>query len=151
MKFLLTILFLISFNAFAECTWSKKFPILNNTKLSFQECKEQKKIRINQIEVKPSIGFDIVHPYYPEGNTIWSKVSPDEKTAIVWIENNQFERNIWIINLTNNSIELSISSLAEGRHLFVNFSENDKFIITIAGMGYKKENTYRKVEGLWQK
>ena len=150
MQFLIAILVLISFNSFGECIWSKKFPILNNGELTFQECKNQKKIRINQIELKPNISFDIVNSYYPEGNTIWSKISADGHTAIVWIENSKFERNAWVVNLIENSIEFSISSLAEGRHFIVKFIGNDKFSITIGGMGYKKETIYRKVAGKWE-
>ena len=151
MKFLLYILVIISFNSFAECVWSKKYQILHSAELTFQECKKNNKIRINGIELTPNISFDIVHSGYPEGNTIWSEVSSDNETALVWLENTRYERNLWVIDLVRNSVELSISSLSEGKHFSAQFQDNEKFVITVAGMGYKKESHYQRVLGKWQK
>ena len=151
MKLVLTLLTLITFNSVAECAWSKTYPILNYKKLTFQECKKERKIRINGIEVEPSIDFEIVDANYPEGNTLWDEMSPDNKTALVWVENNKYERELWVIDLVNNSVELSISSLAEGRHFLVHFISNERFVVTIGGMGYKKETFYQKASGTWNK
>jgi hypothetical protein len=151
MKLLLTFLVLVSVNSFAECNWTSELPILNSKKLTFQECKSQKVLRLNGIEVKPNIDFDIVHENYPEGNTLWSKFSPDLKTAVVWFTNEKYERNLWVIDLSKNSIELMLTSISEGKHFLVNFDNNQKFVITIAGMGYKEKRIYSKLSGVWKK
>ena len=140
--------FLISLAAAADCGWSESYPIPNENILRFQECKADKKIRIGQIEVQPNIDFEIVHSYYPEGNTIWSAHSPDEKTAVVYIENADYERNAWVIDLTTNAVLLFIDHV-EGKHFTVEFDRDDRFRIIHAGMGYRTDYHYKRVSGIW--
>jgi hypothetical protein len=134
--------------AIADCEWSDEFPILNERKLSFQECVAEKRIRIDGIEVQANIDFKIVHANYPEGNTIWSVHSPDNKTAVVYIENSDFQRNAWVIDPKSKDVLLFIDH-AEGKHFIVEFDADDRFRIIHAGMGYRVDYLYERVNGSW--
>jgi hypothetical protein len=142
------ILALISTDAFAECKWSEKKPIRNNNVLSFQVCDESKTVKINGVEVTPNIPFELVFPDCPECNLIWSRISPDGNTAVVWIVNDESQRNAWVINLTSGAVEL-FTDKSEGKHYLVKFKSDSEFIITHAGMGYRTDYYYSRIEGTW--
>lgn len=149
MKHILGLLILIlSQTSLADCKWSDPEPILNERKLYFQECKEEKLIKIGAIIVKPNIKFEIIHKQWPEGNVIWSRHSPNKKIAFVWIKNYDSERNAWVINLESNKVVM-FTDHVEGKHYFPKFISNEKFIIVHAGMGYRTDYTYEYVLGVW--
>ncbi len=134
----------------ADCDWTDPHPIPNENKIDFQECKALKRIRIDKVEVQPNIEFEIVHADYPEGNTIWSVHSPDEKTVVVFIENRQYQRNAWVIDRASNEVLLFIDR-ADGRHFKVTFDGNERFRIIHAGMGYRTDYIYEREAGAWSK
>ena len=136
------------FIALADCEWSDEYLIPIERKLSFQECVADKKIRIGEIEVQANIEFQIVHSDYPEGNSIWSIHSPDGMTAVVWIENSSFQRNLWVIDPEAKNV-LLFSDHSEGRHLNVEFDSNERFRIIHAGMGYRTDYVYERIDGAW--
>jgi hypothetical protein len=150
MKVFSLFLTLFTPTAFAECDWSYKYTISELENLTFQECNSPKKLKINSTVITPEIEFLIVHEHYPEGKTIWAKTSPNKKVAIVWIENTKYERELWVINLINSSVEFHLTSLSEGKHFSAKFVSDEKFKVTVAGMGYKNTRVYRLVSGQWQ-
>ena len=146
---LFILLIFLSCNTFAECRWSEKRPIRNNDKLFFQVCHDNKSIKINETEVKPNISFELIYPDCPECNSIWSTLSPDKKTAVVYIENTNYQRNAWVVDLISGSIEL-FTDVSEGKHFIVKFNSNSKFTISHAGMGYRTDYHYSKTNGVWR-
>ena len=134
--------------AAAECDWSEEFPIPNEYRLNFRECVAEKKIKIGDIELQANIDFHIVHANYPEGNTIWSVHSPDGKTAVVYVENNHYQRNAWVIDMESKEIKL-FSDHAEGRHFDVRFDSNDQFRVVHAGMGYRTDCMFERNHDNW--
>ncbi len=135
-------------NSTVQCDWTSSFPIPNEEKLEFQECRTANRLRIGGIEVQATIEFDIVHSHYPEGNSIWSRHSSDGKTAVVWIENENRERNAWVIDPQAGEV-LLFTDRSEGHHFNVEFDNNDRFRIVHAGMGYRADDVYERVDGLW--
>ena len=135
--------------SWAYCDWSREMPIPNGNELTFKECQSERKISVNGIILNPQIEFRIVHDNYPEGNMIWANTSPNEELALLWVENAKYERSLWLLDLSENKIVLSLTSLAEGRHFTAKFDGNEKFIVTVSGVGYKKENTYTLKSGKW--
>ena len=142
------VIMLLSINSFAECEWTESRPIPNNDELYFQVCAENKTIKINDVEVNPTIPFQLIYPDCPECNTIWSKISPDKKTAVVYIENEHYDRNAWVIDLDMGKVEL-FTDLSVGKHFIVEFQNNNEFTITHAGMGYQIDYYYSNYEGVW--
>lgn len=140
---------LVSPHSYAACLWSEPSTIPNEHTLLFQECPEEGKIRVNDIELSPDIEFLIRHEHWPEGNSIWGKISPDGKTAVVYIENSRYQRNAWVINLESNQVELFINH-SEGKHFIVRFIDDRHFMITHAGMGYRTDYHYERVDGVWR-
>lgn len=141
--------FILATSAAYACDWTEAYLIPNDNKLSFQECKEDKKLKINDLVVIPNIEFEVVHEYYPEGNTIWSTLSPDQKTAVVWLSNRKGKLNAWVINLSSKKVEM-FTDHSEGHHFNPKFISNDKFIIVHAGMGYRVDYQYERTSGLWE-
>lgn len=133
------------------CDWSKPNTVLNDEKLYFEVCDENRTIRLNgTIVVKPNMPYSLIFPDCPECNMIWSKISPDNKTAVVWIENEKYQRNAWVIDLESGTVKLFIdASEPEGRHFLVAFNGPDKFTIAHAGMGYETDYFYKKDGSAW--
>lgn len=134
---------------FAECDWTAPQPILNNGKLSFEFCSEDNSVRVNDVVLHPNIDFELLFPDCPECNSIWSVLSPDGNTAVVYIENRQYERNGWVLDLQAGSVEL-FTDVSRGKHYLVKFSSNTAFTITHAGMGYRTDYYYVKEGGGWR-
>lgn len=133
------------------CAWSKPRTIRIDEKMYFEVCNENKALRFNgHLVVKPNIPYGLVFPDCPECNLIWSRLSPDGKTAVVWIENDLFQRNAWVVDLESNSVKLFIdASQPEGKHFLVEFKGNGEFTIAHAGMGYRTDYHYKKVGDTW--
>lgn len=141
----------------AEWSCSSGHAIPNERKLIFYEC-SQGKILITSIhsqsgeelfiELHPNISFNIVHADYPEGNTIWSVHSPDDKTAVVYIENKNLERNAWVIDMISKKVMLFIDK-SEGKHFKIEFDANNRFRIIHAGMGYRTDYLYVREGDDW--
>lgn len=149
MKFIMYVLILTSIgSSFSDCEWSKPEPIRNDEVLFFQECKLEGKVKVGEFILEPNIYFEIHHQHWPEGNTIWSKFSPNNERAIVYLENNLYQRNTWLLNLVANEIEF-FSDHVEGRHYGVSFLNDEHFVITHGGLGYKVDYHYEFNSGEW--
>jgi len=149
MKLIFTLMFiLLSGNALVKCEWSLQRPILNNNKLNYQVCDKSRTIQINNTEVKPNIPFKLIYPDCTECNSIWSVLSPDNKTAVVYIENLKYQRNAWVVNLSSGLVEL-FTDVSTGKHFIVKFSGNNDFSILHVGMGYRTDYFYSNEGGLW--
>lgn len=146
--FLAAALFLLPISAWSSCDWSSLELIRNEYKLQFQECKKEKKLKIGSIEVEPTIEFELIGEHWPEVNMIWSKHSPDESAAVVWIENANYERNAWVIDLITNRVKM-FSDNSEGRHYFIELEDNFRFRIIHAGMGYRTDYLYELKSNNW--
>ena len=149
MKLICTLIFILLFgDALAECEWSEQQSIRNNNKLHFQVCEKSRTIRINNTEVKPNIPFKLIYPDCQECNSIWSILSPDNNTAVVYIHNLKYQRNAWVVDLSSGSVEL-FTDISKGKHFIVKFSGNSAFSISHAGMGYRTDYFYSNEGGSW--
>lgn len=135
-------------NAQDSCDWSGPHVIPNATFLVFEECSAQGKIKIGSHVVVPSIDFKILHANHPEGNSLWSAVSPSRDTALVWLENERFEREAWILDVTKDDIE-SFSLRKGNRHMVVQFVGDEDLVVTNAGVGYREDVRYSKTDKGW--
>lgn len=148
-KLILTLIFFFSNHAFSKCDWSKAMPIGGDKGIYFQECSRTKEIRINGIKVKPTIYYKLNFDDKPEWNSLWAKISPNKKTAVIYLENNDYERNAWVVSLDTLRVEL-FSDVSVGKHFIVEFTNNSEFTIAHAGMGYRTEFYYSKASGQWK-
>lgn len=139
----------LSFSSLAQCVWSELYPVPNEAKLTFRECKYSMELEINGVLIKPSFDFDIIGPYYPEGNTLWDRVSAENKWALVWLETTDYRRQLWVIDLHQNNVDFTLLSLYEARHFSAKFIDEKTFSIVTGGMGYSNKTTYLRVEGSW--
>lgn len=145
-------LLLYSSISFAECNWSDKSPIRNLSKVKFEYCESENRIKLSgNVELEPNILIQLLFPDCPECNMIWAKESPDRNIIFVYVENREFQRNGWIIDLNKELPVLFIDdSTPKGKHYSPKFLDSTRLQITHAGMGYKKVLLYSKSSGEWK-
>jgi len=150
---LFTILSLLLFSnhLLAECNWSKESPIRNLTSVTFEYCEIKNKIRINSsVELKPNIPINLSNSDCSECNNIWAIQSPDTETIYVYIENQDYQRNGWIVDLLDNRQEhFVINQMPVGKQYLPKFLDNARLHISYVSESRSNELLLVKQNGSW--
>ena len=142
------LLLLLSSLSKAECIWSSSSEIANDASLYYRTCDQGKMLEISGVVLPPKIEFYLPTPECPECNSLWAKKSPDGQTVLVWVENNSYKRNAWIIDMPSHSVKL-FSEDSFGKHYLPEFVSNTELLVKHAGMGYRTDLIYKKTGQSW--
>lgn len=143
---------LFPFHSFTECEWSVNMQLQPTDDIHYQYCEDQgeaKAIKIGAIVLKPTKPFQLVFPGCPECNEIWAKISPDKNRMLIYVKNENYDRNTWIINLKKQKVEF-FTELSKGKHLIPKWVSDKKIILTFGGMGYRIEYYFQFENGAWR-
>lgn len=137
----------------AECEWSKSEPVRNLRSVEVAYCGNLNALRINR-KITLRVNFDIIRPSLdcPECNFVYAKQSPLKDLIYLYVQNDRYQRNGWIIDLKNPDHTYFIDdSNPKGRHYKAEFITASTLKITHAGMGYKTEELYVLSDKKWVK
>ena len=118
------------------CDWSDSQAIANLPSLQFQECALGNRLKIDGIKLSATIDINVIGEHYPEANTLWGVLSPNGNLVAVWVENGNYDRNLWLLDRVEKKVLFFYPSIKEARHFQARFEGNNTLEIELAGMGY---------------
>ena len=155
MKKIYLLIFLFIFfpiHSFAECEWSENIQLQPTDQFYYQYCDdkgEAKAIKIGEIILKPTKSFQLVFPACPECNELWGKISPNKNRMLIFVKNEKYDRNTWIINLKKHKIEF-FTELSKGKHLIPIWVSDEELVLAFGGMGYRTDYYFKFENDAWK-